>query len=384
MIQQESLIKSFRTTFKRTPTLISRAPGRVNLIGEHTDYNDGFVLPIAIGYDVAMVGAPANPDHPKRVRLYTANFDRHSEFSVEDITTSEAEPWSNYVRGVLWVLDQEGYTLKGFDAAIAGDVPLAAGLSSSAAMEIATMELVDAFHSLGLSQQKKAVLCQRAENQFVGVNCGIMDQLISATGIADHAMLIDCRSLKRTPVHMPDDLAVVVFDSKIQRGLVDSAYNERRQQCEEGAQRLGVPALRDVTPEMFEAHKDELPELVRMRCEHVVYEDERTLRATQALRAGDIAAVGRLFNKSHASMRDLFEITVPPIDTLVELAQNDDACYGSRMTGGGFGGCTVSLAKTADAGAFGKRLGYGYTQATGREGEIYICRPASGSDIRSI
>ncbi|MBN1285350.1 MAG: galactokinase [Anaerolineae bacterium] len=381
---QEPLIENFRATYGHTPTLIARAPGRVNLIGEHTDYNDGFVLPIAIDYDIVVVGAPAREDAPRRMRVKSVNFDSQSAFSIDHIVKSDTEPWSNYIRGVLWVLAGAGYDPAGFDAVVAGDVPLAAGLSSSAAMEVATMEVCDALYGLGLEATEKAVLCQRAENQFVGVNCGIMDQLIAATGIADHAMLIDCRSLKGSPVRMPDEVAVVVFDSKVQRGLVDSAYNERRRQCEDGARRLGVPALRDVTPPMFETHQAKLPELVRKRCEHVVYEDERTLHATQALRAGDMETVGRLFNESHASMRDLFEITVPPIDALVELAQADAACYGSRMTGGGFGGCTVSLVGMEEAEAFGARLAAGYTRVTGRTGQFYICRPASGSDVRSI
>ncbi len=386
---QAPLVQAFRDIFERAPKFAARAPGRVNLIGEHTDYNDGFVLPIAIDRDIVIVGAPAPQSDPLRVRLYSANFGRRSTFEADDITRSAAEPWSNYIRGVLWVLEEEGRATGGFDAVIAGDVPLGAGLSSSAALEIAVLELCDALYGLGLDPTEKALLGQRAENDFVGMNCGIMDQLISVTGVEDHAVLIDCRSLEGTPVPLPEDVAVVICDSMVQRGLVDSAYNERRQQCEEGAQILGVPALRDVSPATFEQRQDELPPLVRKRCEHVVFEDERTLEAADALREGDMATVGRLFGESHTSMRDLFEITVPAIDALVEIAQHDPACYGSRMTGGGFGGCTVSLVQAEAAEAFRLRLWEAYMR-TGHikppEGAppVYICRASAGSRVEAL
>ena len=376
------LIETFHAQFSRPPTLIARAPGRVNLIGEHTDYNDGFVLPIAIDREINLVAAPGGA---RRVRLYSVRFDQRSEFDLDGaITRSAGEPWSNYIRGVLWVLAGEGHPLTGFDAVVAGDVPLGAGLSSSAALEVAALELCDTLNGLGLTQKEKALLGQRAENEFVGMRCGIMDQLISATGVADHAVLIDCRSLEGTPVPLPEEVSVVVVNSMVERGLVDSAYNERRQQCEEGARLLGVPALRDVTPELFARRADALPPLVRKRCEHVVYEDDRTLRAAEALRAGDLATVGRLFGESHASMRDLFEITVREIDALVELAQAQPGCYGSRMTGGGFGGCTVSLVAEDAVPAFTEKVAAGYARATGKTPAIYVCRAAAGSSVRVL
>ena len=377
------LRQHFHTQFGSRPRLAARAPGRVNLIGEHTDYNDGFVLPIAIDRDIALVAAPAL-DGSRQVRLYSLNFDQRSTFSLDDIARSDRERWSNYIRGVLWVLAQEGYPLAGFDAVVAGDVPLGAGLSSSAALEVATLELCDALFGLGLSQKQKALLGQRAENQFVGVQCGIMDQLIAATGVVEHAILIDCRSLEGMPVPMPPGVSVVVLNSMVKRGLVDSAYNERRQQCEEAAHRLGVPALRDVSPEMLAARADELPPLVGKRAAHVVSENDRTLRAARALRQGDLATVGALFNESHASMRDLFEITVPAIDTLVTLAQEQRGCYGSRMTGGGFGGCTVSLVVEEEVPAFTEAVVAGHEAATGLRAAVYVCRPSAGSQAHAL
>jgi galactokinase len=381
---QAALIEAFRAEFGRAPVLVARAPGRVNLIGEHTDYNDGFVLPIAIDRDIVLVAAPAQ-DGARRARLYSVNFDQHSTFSLEeDIPRSSAEPWSNYIRGVLWVLAQEGYLLAGFDAVVGGDVPLGAGLSSSAALEVATLELCDALYGLGLEPTQKALWGQCAENQFVGMQCGIMDQLIAVSGVADHAVLIDCRSLERQSVPLPEGVSVVVVNSMVRRGLVDSAYNERRRQCEEGARLLGVPALRDVTPGAFERRAAELPELVRKRCAHVVAENDRTLRAADALRQGDVETVGRLFNASHASMRDLFAITVREIDTLVEAAQSQPGCYGSRMTGGGFGGCTVSLVKAGAVSAFSENVVAAYQGATGVQAPVYICRAAPGSSAQTL
>jgi galactokinase len=318
------------------------------------------------------------------VRLYSFNFDQRSFFDTGDIARSERERWSNYIRGVLWVLASEGYAPSGFDALVIGDVPLAAGLSSSAALEVAALELCDALYGLGLSQKQKALLGQRAENRFVGVQCGIMDQLISATGATGHAMLIDCRSLEGDPVPLPEGVSVVVVNSMVERGLVDSAYNERRQQCEEAARLLGAPALRDVTREAFARRADSLPPVVRKRAAHVIEENDRTLRAAAALRAGDLETVGVLFNESHASLRDLFEVTVPALDTLAALAQGQPGCYGSRMTGGGFGGCTVSLVTDDAAPAFVQNVAAGYQEATGMQPEVYVCRAAAGSGVRAL
>ena len=373
------LTQHFARALDGKPDLIVRAPGRVNLIGEHTDYNDGFVLPMAIDYDIR-IAARARPD--RTVRLYSADLDKHDTFSLDDVRRVGDKPtWADYVRGVADVLQREGYTLRGMDAVISGNVPRAAGLSSSAAMELAAITAFRRLSALDLNPVRAALLGQRAENEFVGMRCGIMDQFISSLGKADHALLIDCRSLDYELVPMPAGARVVVTDSAIRRGLVDSAYNERRAQCEEGARLMGVKALRDVSVEMFEAHQARLPAVTARRCKHVVTEDQRTLDSVEALKRGDLAAFGKLMNASHASMRDGFEITTPDIDTLVEIQQNMPGCFGARMTGGGFGGCTVALVQDGAVPAVVEAIEAQYPARTGKTPQVYVCRATDGAGL---
>ncbi len=377
MNRNDTLTQHFARAFDGKPDLIVRAPGRVNLIGEHTDYNDGFVLPMAIDYDIR-IAARARPD--RTVRLYSADLDSHDIFSLDDVRRVGDKPtWSDYVRGVADVLQHEGFSLRGMDAAISGNVPRAAGLSSSAAMELAAITAFRRLSALELDPVRAALLGQRAENEFVGMRCGIMDQFISSLGRADHALLIDCRSLGYELVPMPSGACVVVTDSAIRRGLVDSAYNERRAQCEEGARLMGVKALRDVTVEMFEARQARLPAVTARRCKHVVTEDQRTLDSVEALKRGDLAAFGKLMNASHASMRDGFEITTPDIDTLVEIQQNMPGCFGARMTGGGFGGCTVALVQDGAVQAVVEAIQAQYPARTGKTPQVYVCRATDGA-----
>jgi len=376
MNRNDMLVKHFVQIFKGQPDLIVRAPGRVNLIGEHTDYNDGFVLPMAIDYDIR-IAARARSD--RIVHLYSADFDQRDTFSLDDIRHAKDKSWANYVRGVADVLQREGYTLRGMEATIAGNVPRAAGLSSSAAIEMASITAFRLLNSLDLDPVRAALLGQRAENEFVGMRCGIMDQFIASLGKADHALLIDCRSLEYRLVPLPANVRIVVTDSAIRRGLVDSAYNERRAQCEEGARLLGVKALRDVSIETFEAREKELPALIARRCRHVVTENQRTLDSVEAIQRGDLATFGQLMNKSHASMRDWFEITTPEIDALVEIQQNAPGCLGARMTGGGFGGCTVALVKEEAVPSIIETIRTGYPARTGRTPQIYVCRATDGA-----
>jgi galactokinase len=379
MNRNDTLTQHFTRNFDGAPDLIVRAPGRVNLIGEHTDYNDGFVLPMAIDYDIR-IAARARPDHT--VRLYSADLDNHDTFSLDDVRRVGDKPtWADYVRGVADVLQREGFSLRGMDAAISGNVPRAAGLSSSAAMELAAITAFRRLSTLDLDPVRAALLGQRAENEFVGMRCGIMDQFISSLGKADHALLIDCRSLGYELVPMPASARVVVTDSAIRRGLVDSAYNERRAQCEEGARLMGVKALRDVSVEMFEAHQAGLPDVTARRCKHVVTEDQRTLDSVEALKRGDLAAFGKLMNASHASMRDWFEITTPDIDTLVEIQQNMPGCFGARMTGGGFGGCTVALVQDGAVPAVVEAIQAQYPARTGKTPQVYVCRATDGAGL---
>jgi galactokinase len=379
MNRNDTLTQHFARAFKGQPNLIVRAPGRVNLIGEHTDYNDGFVLPMAIDYDIR-IAARVRPD--RTVRLYSADLDKHDTFSLDDVRRVSDKPtWADYVRGVADVLQQEGYTLRGMDAAISGNVPRAAGLSSSAAMELAAITAFRRLSALALDPVRAALLGQRAENEFVGMRCGIMDQFISSLGKTDHALLIDCRSLDYELVPMPAGARVVVTDSAIRRGLVDSAYNERRAQCEEGARLMGVKALRDVSVEMFETHQSKLPAVTARRCKHVVTEDQRTLDSVEALMRDDLAAFGKLMNASHASMRDDFEITTPDIDTLVEIQQNASGCLGARMTGGGFGGCTVALVQDDAVPAVVEAIQAQYPARTGKTPQVYVCRATDGAGL---
>ena len=380
MNRNTTLARHFAQAFDGAPDLIARAPGRVNLIGEHTDYNDGFVLPMALDFDVR-IAARVRPD--RTVRLYSVDLDRRDTFSLDQVcrVAQDKVTWADYVRGVADVLQREGYTLRGMDAAITGNVPRGSGLSSSAAMELATITAFRLLSQFDLDPVRAALLGQRAENEFVGMRCGIMDQFISSLGQADHALLIDCRSLEYQPVPIPNGVRIVVTDSGVRRGLVDSAYNERRAQCEEGARLFGVKALRDVSVEMFAAHEKNLPPLVARRCKHVVTEDDRTLASVDALKRGDLEFFGKAMNESHTSMRDWFEITTPEIDTLVEIQQNTPGCLGARMTGGGFGGCTVALVREGAVPSVTEAIQKEYPARTGKTPQVYVCRATDGAGL---
>ncbi len=379
MNADDTLAQQFVDCFGGTPDLITRAPGRVNLIGEHTDYNEGFVLPMAINYDVR---AAARARVDRIIRLYSVDFHQFDTFSLDDIHhASRSRGWSNYVRGVADVLQREGHNIHGLDAAISGEVPRGAGLSSSAALELATLIAFKQLDNLDIDPLRAALLCQRAENEFVGVRCGVMDQMIASLGRANNALLIDCRSLKYTAVPLPHKTSIVVVDSGVRRGLVESAYNDRRSQCEEGARQMGVPTLRDVTLDMFASWQNKLPAIVARRCLHVVTENQRVLDSAAALRSGDLAAFGALMNASHASMRDLFEVSTPEIDTLVEIQQDVPGCLGARLTGGGFGGCTVALVYSEAVSALQERIIGEYAARTGKATRIYICYATDGAGI---
>ncbi len=379
MIDNKFLTDRFVHQFGGTPERIVRAPGRVNLIGEHTDYNDGFVLPMAVNYDVR-IAMRARPD--RMVQLYSVDFDMPDSFALDDIVKArEGAGWSNYVRGVAQILQREGYILGGMDAAISGDIPRAAGLSSSAALELASITAWRLENRLNIGPVRAALIGQRAENQFVGVRCGIMDQFISSLGKEGHALLIDCRSLDYKPVPLPAGIAIVVTDSGIKRGLVDSAYNERRAQCEEAARLLGVKALRDVSVEMFEENKHKLSLVTMKRARHVVTEDQRTWDSAAALERGDVETFGKLMNESHASMRDDFENSTPDMDVLVKIQQETPGCYGARMTGGGFGGCSVALVRNDAVYGLEQTILTQYPARTGRKPQVYICHASQGAGL---
>ncbi len=283
------------------------------------------------------------------------------------------------MRGVLALLERTGRRLPGLDLAYGGDVPIGAGLSSSAAVEMAVATAANHLFELGIPGLELARICQQAEHEFAGTQCGLMDQLISALGQAGHALLIDCRHVRWEPVPLPDDVAVVVCDTGKRRGLANSAYNERRAQCEEGARLLGVSSLRDLDVERFEARASELSPLLQKRCRHVIQENDRTLRAAMALRQGDVATFGWLMNESHTSLRDLYEVSCDELDLMAALAQGQAGCWGARMTGAGFGGCVVALVERADAGAFVDRVATLYERQAQRTPALYVCRAAAGA-----
>ncbi|MBN2217882.1 MAG: galactokinase [Pirellulales bacterium] len=373
----DRVVGAFERRFGRAPRWVVRAPGRVNLIGEHTDYNDGFVLPLAIDRAVWLALAPRGD---RRVEVFSLDFDRPAAFDLDD-PVKEGHDWDEYVKGTAWSLIQAGFRLAGWEGVAWGNVPVGAGLSSSAALELATARAFAAAGSLAWDPATMARLAQRAENHWVGVNCGIMDQLISAAGRAGCALLIDCRSLDCVPVAFPPGVAVAVLDTSTRRGLVDSLYNERRQQCEAAARWFDVPALRDVDRATFDRRAGELDETTRRRARHVVTENARTLAAVDALRQGDAGAVGELLGESHRSLRDDFEVSSPALDAMVRHAAAHQACYGARMTGAGFGGCAVALIDAAESRAFVDAVSAGYQDETGLVPAVYVCSAADGAEV---
>ena len=369
----------FSDTFGYAATHTIQAPGRVNLIGEHTDYNDGFVLPCAIDYQTVIACARRDD---RQIRVVAADYENAQDtFSLDEEIVSLQEPmWANYVRGVVKHLQQRHADFGGIDMVISGNVPQGAGLSSSASLEVAVGTVVQQLYNLPLDGAAIAVNGQEAENQFVGCNCGIMDQLISALGRKDHAMLLDCRTLGTRPVSMPEDIAVVIINSNFRRTLVGSEYNTRREQCETGARFFQQPALRDVTIEEFNAVAHELDPIVAKRVRHILTENARTVEAASALEQGDLKRMGELMAESHASMRDDFEITVPQIDTLVEIVKAVIGDKGGvRMTGGGFGGCIVALIPEELVPAVQQAVAEQYEAKTGIKETFYVCKPSQGA-----
>jgi galactokinase len=369
----------FNQTFGAAPERHFQAPGRVNLIGEHTDYNDGFVLPCAIDYQTLVA---ATPRADKTVRVVAVDYNNEQdEFSLSSpIKSHQTQLWSNYVRGVIRHLQLRGHDFNGADIAITGNVPQGAGLSSSASLEVAIGESFRLLYNLSLTKAQVALNGQAAENQFVGCNCGIMDQMVSSCGSKLNALLLDCRSLETELISMPEDLAVMIINSNVKRGLVDSEYNTRREQCEKAASLLGIQALRDISLKDLVQRLPELPELVARRAIHVVSENERTLKAAEALKNRDISMLSKCMAASHNSMRYDFEITVPPIDFIVEILAGYLGVHGGvRMTGGGFGGCVVALMPHSMVEGAELLLAQRYFAHCGIKEDVYICSPSNGA-----
>ncbi|WP_153448791.1 galactokinase [Vibrio algicola] len=377
----EAVNGAFELIFNYAATHIIQAPGRVNLIGEHTDYNDGFVLPCAIDYQT-LVAASKRDDNI--VRVVAVDFDNQvNEFDIsKPLEFDHDVMWVNYIRGVIDCLQKRGYEFTGADIAVSGNVPQGAGLSSSAALEVVIGQTFKTLYELNISQQDIALNGQQAENQFVGCNCGIMDQLISAEGKRNHSLLIDCRSLETKAVSMPEDMAIVIINSNKKRGLVDSEYNTRRQQCEAAADFFNVKALRDVSIEQFMQREAELDQVVAKRARHVITENDRTEEAAIALRNHDMARLAVLMEQSHVSMRDDFDITCPEVDAIVDIVKDVLGTQGGvRMTGGGFGGCVVSLVPPSLVDAVKAAVEAQYQAKTGLKETIYVCKAMDGAGV---
>jgi galactokinase len=381
MLDVTTIRDQFERHYGIHPHLIVRAPGRVNLIGEHTDYNDGFVLPVAI--DRATYVA-ARPRDDGQVCVVAADMGEEDEFTLEaGVERSAAHPWSNYIRGIVKGLLVADHPLGGANLLITSDVPRGAGLSSSAALEVAVGYAFQLLNKLNILGEELALLAQGAENSFVGVNSGIMDQFISVLGRADHALLLDCRDLSYRLISIPPTAAIVVCDSHVERALAASGYNQRRAECDEAVRLFKqwypkIIALRDITVEQFLLHEADLPEPVRARARHVISENDRAVRGAAALEQGDVATFGVLMDESHRSLRDNYEVSIRDLDILVEAARRVPGCYGSRLTGAGFGGCTVSLVESSAVEPFRREVAAAYRAATGRDTTIYICRASDG------
>jgi galactokinase len=378
------LKERFRKQFRAEPQVFS-APGRVNLIGEHTDYNDGFVLPCAIGFYTRVAIAPRTDG---RLSLTSTEYDKQFEFNIASVPEKATGVWCDYVLGVANMLRQAGRELHGADMLIHGEIPMGAGLSSSAAIEVASALALLSLSGGRMDLPELARLCQRAENEFVGARVGIMDQFVSCLGQRGHALLLDCRSLAFELVPLPEDFKLVICNTMVKHELAGGEYNKRREECEGGVRILakaypGIKALRDVSLDQLETHKSGLPAVVYKRCLHVIEENRRVQEAVRCLRLGDLNCVARLMRESHESLRDLYEVSCRELDIMVEAAEGSPGFRGGRMTGGGFGGCTVNLVESGQARIFADHVAERYKEKTGVAPDVFICEAANGAAAES-
>lgn len=376
------LARQFASLFGVRPTIFS-APGRVNLIGEHTDYNDGFVMPSAIGLctRVAM-----SPRQDRQLFIQSEQFSGHFVFDLDDLPKQSTGAWCDYVLGVAVVLQQSGHSLKGANLFVQGELPIGAGLSSSAAIEVASALALISLNGPALPIVEVARLCQRSENTFIGARVGIMDQFVSCLGRAGHAVLLDCRSLEFELVPIPDGVRMVICNTMVKHQHAHGEYNQRRKECEEGVEILanwypGIRALRDVSLDQLVQRSKDIPETIYKRCRHVVEENERVLEGARCLRGGNLTGFGELMRESHRSLRDLYEVSCRELDIMVELAEGLPGYYGGRMTGGGFGGCTLNLVEATHAEGFANQMSAGYERAAGVKPTIYNCSAADGAMV---
>ena len=380
MTRLSTIVERFRERFGASPR-VYRAPGRVNLIGEHTDYNDGFAMPAAIEF-YCWVAVGNRED--RKLSIYSEEFSATAEADLSSTATAPSKSWSDYPIGVALQLEQAGFRIRGANLLIESEVPMGAGLSSSAAIEVATALALAEQSGASPDRVQLARLCQKAENEFVGARVGIMDQFISLHGQKDHALLLDCRALSFESLAIPDSVKLVISNTMVKHELAFGEYNRRRADCEEAVRRLagvlpGIRALRDVSLEQLETHRGVLSDVIYKRALHIVTENARVLDAADALRAGDIERFGKRMAESHRSLRDLYEVSCLELDLMVDLAYQQKGVYGARMTGGGFGGATINLVDSRYAGEFKEKIAKAYQKETGLIPQIYICKPAEGA-----
>ena len=377
-----SLKSTFQDVFQRGPQIFISAPGRVNLIGEHTDYNEGFVLPAAVNMHIIILSALRED---KKINLYAHKFKTLVSFTSDNITYNKEDMWSNYEMGVAKMLVESGYKLGGADILIGGDVPINAGLSSSAAVEVATTLTFKELFGLDISDIEIIKLSQRAENEFVGVGCGIMDQFASCLSKKNYAIFIDCRSLEYKYIPFKtEDIKIFLANTNVERALIGSEFNKRRSESAEGARILSryipdVKSLRDISLEDFNKYKNHLPKVIAKRCEHVIKENHRVIESIEGLKNNNVLKLGELMWKSHDSLRELYEVSSKELDLMVDIARKTEGVLGSRLLGGGFGGCTISLVKNESVEKFKDNILAEYPKKTGIKPEIYICSAEEGA-----
>ena len=382
----KAVTERFREVYGTTPSGTFRAPGRVNLIGEHTDYNDGFVMPAAIDfYSYAAIGERA--DHT--LSVYSEQFHQSVEFSIAHLAGPPRKHWSDYVRGVAAVLRDEGYPLRGANLVIDGQVPIGSGLSSSAAIEVATALALTSLGGVTIPLLEVARLCQRAENTYTGARCGIMDQFVSCFGKRDHALMLDCRSLEATYLQLPPNVCLVICNTMVRHELAAGEYNERRASCERVVETIAkfrpeVRALRDLTLEDLEHYQNQISSVDFRRCRHVITENGRVKDAKAALETADLARFGNLMYLSHDSLDQDYEVTCRELNIMVKLAREFDGVYGARMTGGGFGGCTITLVESKVVPEFQATVAREYEKLTGLSPQIVVSAAAAGASEVAI
>ena len=370
----KGLKETFYSKYGEKPNMVVQSPGRVNIIGEHTDYNNGFVLPMAIDRHIKIAFRPRNDD---KIKLQSIGFDNEINCSIHD--DNYVGDWQDYVKSISWVLLKNNYELKGWEGVMTSNIPVGAGLSSSAALLLAILKVFSVTSNFNWDGLEMAKLARTAENDFLQLKSGIMDQMICALGRPEHAMLLDCRDLSSKFVTIPPNVKIIILDTLTRRELVDSKYNERVKQCEASAEYFGCNSLRDVDIETFEQKKTGLDELLIKRSKHVVYENHRVIEVSKAMKNNDVNKIGQLMNDSHYSLKNDYEVSSKELDIMVEIAQKEAGCFGARMTGAGFGGCAIALIDESFQEQFMRNIFNTYYLKTGIKPMVYICDPSSGA-----